>query len=179
MWWWWWCSHISAIPLKSDPWSQNRLKHFLWEKNKQVRSRCTHVVPIVRKSNDTNELRYTNPYRIFYFFIPFIIFALLFSLLVVTQIRGHIAGSFPPLPTTVRALHFYREKISALSSLVDSRGCNQIILGTQPWYVLVHPKKRRKGKRKTRRKRKENKQNRKTKKAKQTCAQCAGRVPRG
>ena len=43
------------------------------------------------------------------------------SLLVVTQIRGHIAGSFPPLPTTVRALHFYREKISALSSLVDSR----------------------------------------------------------
>ena len=45
----------------------------------------------------------------------------LLSLLVVTQIRGHIAGSFPPLPTTVRALHFYREKISALSSLVDSR----------------------------------------------------------
>ena len=43
------------------------------------------------------------------------------SLLVVTQIRGHIAGSSPPLPTTVRALHFYREKISALSSLVDSR----------------------------------------------------------
>ena len=41
------------------------------------------------------------------------------SLLVVTQIRGHIAGSSPPLPTTVRALHFYREKISALSSLVD------------------------------------------------------------
>ena len=39
---------------------------------------------------------------------------------VVTQIRGHIAGS-SPLPTTVRALHFYREKISALSSLVDSR----------------------------------------------------------
>ena len=43
------------------------------------------------------------------------------SLLVVTQMRGHIAGSFPPLPTAVRALHFYREKISALSSLVDSR----------------------------------------------------------
>ena len=43
------------------------------------------------------------------------------SLLIVTQIRGHIAGSFPPLPATVRALHFYREKISALSSLVDSR----------------------------------------------------------
>ena len=43
------------------------------------------------------------------------------SLLVVTQIRGHIAGSSAPLPTTLRALHFYREKISALSSLVDSR----------------------------------------------------------
>ena len=43
------------------------------------------------------------------------------SLLVVTQIRGHIAGSFPTLPTTVRALHLYREKISPLSSLVDSR----------------------------------------------------------
>ena len=54
--------------------------------------------------------------------IPFIIFALsILSPLVVTQIRGHIAGSSPPLPTTVRALHFYREKISALSSLVDSR----------------------------------------------------------
>ena len=48
--------------------------------------------------------------------------ALLFlSLLVVTQIRSHIAGSSPPLPTTVRALHFYCEKISALYSLVDSR----------------------------------------------------------
>ena len=36
------------------------------------------------------------------------------SLLVATiQIRGHIAGSCPPLPTTVRALHFLPEKISA------------------------------------------------------------------
>ena len=43
------------------------------------------------------------------------------SLLVVTQIRGHIAGSSLPLPNTVSALHFYRENISALSSLVDSR----------------------------------------------------------
>ena len=42
------------------------------------------------------------------------------SLLVATQIRGHITGSSTPLPTTVRALHFYRERISALSSLVDS-----------------------------------------------------------
>ena len=51
------------------------------------------------------------------------------SLLVVTQIRGHIAGSSPPLPTTVRALHFYREKISALSSLADSRR----IVPTRAW----------------------------------------------
>ena len=51
--------------------------------------------------------------------IPFIIFALfLLSLLVVTQIRGRITDSSPS--TTVRALHFYRENISALSSLVDS-----------------------------------------------------------
>ena len=43
------------------------------------------------------------------------------SLPVVTQIRGQITGSSPSLSTTVRALHFYRDKISALSSLVDSR----------------------------------------------------------
>ena len=34
---------------------------------------------------------------------------------------SHGAGSSPPLPTTVRALHFYRDKISANSSLVGSR----------------------------------------------------------
>ena len=38
----------------------------------------------------------------------------------ITQTRG-IAGSSSPVPTTVRALHFYLEKISALSSLVNSR----------------------------------------------------------
>ena len=32
------------------------------------------------------------------------------SLPVVTQIRGQITGSSPSLSTTVRALHFYREK---------------------------------------------------------------------
>ena len=48
------------------------------------------------------------------------------SLLVVTQIRRHIAGSSPPLPT-VGALHLYRENILALSSLVDSRlSCTNI-----------------------------------------------------
>ena len=63
----------------------------------------------------------------YYFFaVPFIIYAVLVSLppVVVTQIRDHIYTStsrlfFPPA-ATVRALHFYREKISALSSLVDS-----------------------------------------------------------
>ena len=62
-----------------------------------------------------------------FFFLSFFSFYYLrpsffsLSLLVVTQMRGHIAASSPPLPTTVRALHFYCEKISALSSLVDSR----------------------------------------------------------
>ena len=59
--------------------------------------------------------------------MPFIIFALLLSLFSLPPINsrnsdpGHIAGSSPPLPTTFRALHSYREKISPLSSLVDSR----------------------------------------------------------
>ena len=48
------------------------------------------------------------------------IFALLFSLLVTTQVRGHITGS-SPLHPTVRTFHFDREKTSTLSSLVDSR----------------------------------------------------------
>ena len=44
------------------------------------------------------------------------------SLLVVTQIRGHLAGSSSPLTTTVRALHFFFREISALIfSLVHSR----------------------------------------------------------
>ena len=42
--------------------------------------------------------------------------------IVVTQIRGHIAGSSPPFPLRyIRALHSCREKDSAPSSLVDSR----------------------------------------------------------
>ena len=57
------------------------------------------------------------------FSIPFIIFALLFSLPPINS-RNSDPGSHSrlfSLPTTVRALHFYREKISALFSLVDSR----------------------------------------------------------
>ena len=64
----------------------------------------------------------TDPF-FFFFFTPIVILALFFlSLLRVTQMRGHIAGSFfSPLPTAVRAFHFYREKTLAFASLVDSR----------------------------------------------------------
>ena len=49
-------------------------------------------------------------------------FALLFSLPPSSNSDpGSHSRLFSPLPTTVRALHFYREKISELSSLVDSR----------------------------------------------------------
>ena len=61
--------------------------------------------------------------------IPFIVFALFFSS---PPSRNSDPGShgrlFSPLPATVHALQFYREKISALSSLVDSRR----IAATQP-----------------------------------------------
>ena len=57
-----------------------------------------------------------------FFSIPFIIFTILFSL---PPSRNSDPGShsrlFFSLPTTVRALHFYRENISAPSSLVDLR----------------------------------------------------------
>ena len=53
--------------------------------------------------------------------VPFIIFALLFlSLLVVAQIRGHIAGSSTPLPTTVRASHFFIANDTKCDIRVDS-----------------------------------------------------------
>ena len=60
-------------------------------------------------------------FSFFFFSSPLLSSPFSLCLLVVTQIRGHIAASSSPLPTTVRALHFYRKKISALSSLVDSR----------------------------------------------------------
>ena len=54
--------------------------------------------------------------------IPFIILGFLSrSLSVVTQIRGHIAGSFLPPPHHGTCLHFYRENNSAFSYLIDSR----------------------------------------------------------
>ena len=58
----------------------------------------------------------------FFFFVPFIFFALLFSH---PPCRNSDPSSYrrlsSSLPTAVRALHFYRDNISALSSLVDSR----------------------------------------------------------
>ena len=59
----------------------------------------------------------------FFFFLFFFLHPVyclrpsILSLLVVTQTRGHIVGS-SPLPTTVRALHFYGENISALLASV-------------------------------------------------------------
>ena len=70
----------------------------------------------------SSTLEFLEPASWQFFSIPFIIFTLLFSL---PPSRNSDTGShsrlFSPLATTVRALHFYCEKISALSSLVDSR----------------------------------------------------------
>ena len=91
--------------------------------DKYTRSRCTDVVPVVRKRNDTNELWYTIPYHL------------------------------QPNP------------------------------GTNPLYVLVHPTKRKKGKRKNTKKENKGKytelKEKARKKAKQTSAGGAGRVTRG
>ena len=49
-------------------------------------------------------------------------FSLSLQILVVTQVQGHIAGSSLPSPLRfLPSLNFYREKSSALSSLVGSR----------------------------------------------------------
>ena len=69
------------------------------------------------KTKDSEQRRQVLP---FFFFIPFIMFALLFSL---PPSRNSDPGSysrlFSPLVTTVRALHYYYGgKISARSSLL-------------------------------------------------------------
>ena len=92
---------------------------------------------IHRKSSNTGVKYYLLPRFVFFFFLSILqgIFYLrpsVLSLLVVTQIRGHIAGSSPPLPTTVRAFHFYRGKISALSSL-EHDIYNKHIVGQFLW----------------------------------------------
>ena len=84
---------------------------------------CVHLAKRERSSEgQAGHARREHPphFSLYFFFHPiyfFVFFSL--SLLVVSQIRGHIAGSYPPLPTTVRALRLFREKISALCSLVD------------------------------------------------------------
>ena len=55
------------------------------------------------------------------------------SLLVVTQIQGHIAGFSSPLPTKVRALHFSREKISALPSSTRVELCLLTLGALSSW----------------------------------------------
>ena len=60
----------------------------------------------------------------FFFCIPFVMFAPSFfspSYCSRNLDPGSHSRNFYPLPTTVRALHFFREKTSALSSLVDPR----------------------------------------------------------
>ena len=95
--------------------------------NRQIWNRSSTRYTGIGKEADSVTYADERAQGTFFFFFFFFLSHLLFSpfyslsLLVVTQIRGHIAGSSPPLPTTVRALHFYREKILALSSLVDSR----------------------------------------------------------
>ena len=79
-----------------------------------------YQVPVIRRLQHI-----FGPFFFSFFFlsIPFILplpFCSL-SLLVVAQMRGHIAGSSPPLPTTVRAaLHFLsREDFSSFFELMD------------------------------------------------------------
>ena len=62
---------------------------------------------------------YTDSGKHIHFSVPFVIIALLLSLLlaVVSQIRCTLLS----LRTMVRALHFYRDNTSALSPIVGSR----------------------------------------------------------
>ena len=76
----------------------------------------------------TRLLHYILRYSVFAFFIhiyfstPFSIFALIFSFLLVTQIGGHLVGRLsllpPPHHGSCLGRFFYREKTSALSSVV-------------------------------------------------------------
>ena len=60
--------------------------------------------------------------------------------LVVTQIRGHIAGSSPPYPLRFVPNIFFCDEISALSSLVDSRRI--VLTHARPSQQLIHLKKK-------------------------------------
>ena len=65
-----------------------------------------------------------NIYTRIYVFLSHLLSSFPFSLPAINSRNsdpGSLSRLFPPLPATVRALHFYREKISAISSLDDSR----------------------------------------------------------
>ena len=144
----WFCEHRACISLhrrknRHGHWvcfmSTGRKNGFMWRTHTRAHTSylvlSTCFIPTWIESSNTAVCSlfmwrtHTVPesVRVFLFFFHPIYYLppSILSLLVVTQIRGHIAGSSPFLPTTVRALHFYREKLSALSSLVDSR---QIVL---------------------------------------------------
>ena len=93
---------------------------------------CCIVINTTVNPDDKPDLRQPVSCFCFSFFLPIFYLRPSFSLslLVVTQIRGHRASSSPLLPTTVRAFHFHRDKISTLSSLFDSR-----------WIVLTHARR--------------------------------------
>ena len=59
--------------------------------------------------------------HVFFFLIPFMIFAFPCSLPRRNSDPGSHSRLFSPLPSTVRALHFYRENSLAVASLVDPR----------------------------------------------------------
>ena len=87
----------------------------------EVAARCILLKHTV-KLNGPNTTYYLYIHvHVFFFPIPFILLALLLSLPLSRDSDPGSYGRLFPLLTTVRALHFYREKIAALSSLVDSR----------------------------------------------------------
>ena len=79
----------------------------------------------VKASRDAAAIARATVSFCFSFSIPFNVFSPFFFSLPPSrnsdQPLGHIAGSSLSFPATVRALPFYREKISPLFSLVDSR----------------------------------------------------------
>ena len=93
-----------------------------WEGTQTALPRPWKLKGVVAHEGYTTQPHYKSQWRMYavvkkgtrLFFIPFIIFALLFSL---PPSRNSDPGSHGRLfSTTVRVLHFYREKISALSS---------------------------------------------------------------
>ena len=61
-------------------------------------------------------------------------------LIVITQIRGHIAGSSAPLPTTVVAFIFMARRLQSLhlsSTRVESRILTTGALRSRPFYIFT------------------------------------------